>query len=164
MSKPDFAYVIYIDTTPDDLWKALTDGEFTRQYWGGRHIHSDWTTGATITHTKADGSVDWRGEVLEANPPHRLSYTFSPKNDDEMPGYEGEKVDLTAPEKPSRVTFEIAEYMGQVRLTLIHDEFEQNSKVLPGISVGWPAILSSLKSLLEGGRPLFSERQHSPAA
>ncbi len=103
----------------------------------------------------SNGSLDWRGEVLEADPPHRLSYTFTPENDDEMPEYEGEKVDLTAPEKPSRVTFEIAEYMGQVRLTLIHDQFEENSRVLQGISVGWPVILSSLKSLLEGGNPLL---------
>lgn len=160
MSKPDFAYVIYIDTTPEQLWKALTEGEFTRQYWGGRQIQSDWTTGAPVRHVKADGSLDWRGEVLEASPPHRLSYTFSPDNDDEMPGYEGEKVDLDKPEKPSRVTFEIAEYMGQVRLTLIHDQFEENSKVLQGISVGWPAILSSLKSLLEGGSPLFGSDTH----
>ncbi|HBP41039.1 MAG: SRPBCC family protein [Vreelandella alkaliphila] len=155
MSKPDFAYVIYINTTPEQLWKALTEGEFTREYWGGRQITSEWTAGATVKLVKADGSLDWRGEVLESDPPHRLSYTFIPENDDEMPGYEGEKVDLTRPEKPSRVTFEIAEYMGQVRLTLIHDQFEESSKVLQGISVGWPFILSSLKSLLEGGSPLL---------
>lgn len=155
MSKPDFSYVIYINTTPEQLWKALTEGEFTRQYWGGRQITSEWTVGASVRHVKADGSLDWRGEVLESDPPHRLSYTFIPENDDEMPGYEGEKVDLTTPEKPSRVTFEIAEYMDQVRLTLIHDQFEENSKVLQGISVGWPIILSSLKSLLEGGSPLL---------
>ena len=155
MSKPGFTYVIYINTTPEQLWKALTEGEFTRQYWGGRQITSEWTTGAPVKHVKADGSLDWRGEVLESDPPHRLSYTFIPENDDEMPGYEGEKVDLATPEKPSRVTFEIAEYMDQVRLTLIHDQFEENSKVLQGISVGWPVILSSLKSLLEGGSPLL---------
>lgn len=155
MSKPGFTYVIYINTTPEQLWKALTEGEFTRQYWGGRQIVSEWTTGAPVKHVKADGSLDWRGEVLESDPPHRLSYTFIPENDDEMPGYEGEKVDLATPEKPSRVTFEIAEYMDQVRLTLIHDQFEENSKVLQGISVGWPVILSSLKSLLEGGSPLL---------
>ncbi|AZM95039.1 SRPBCC family protein [Vreelandella venusta] len=155
MSKPDFAYVIYVNTTPEQLWKALTEGEFTRQYWGGRQITSEWTAGATVELVKADGSLDWHGEVLESDPPHRLSYTFIPENDDEMPGYEGEKVDLTRPEKPSRVTFEISEYMGQVRLTLIHDQFEEDSKVLQGISVGWPVILSSLKSLLEGGSPLL---------
>ncbi|MCC5903661.1 MAG: SRPBCC family protein [Halomonas sp.] len=155
MAKPEFVYVIYIDTTLERVWKALTSSEFTRQYWGGRRIESDWETGAAVNLIKEDGSLDWSGKVLEADPPKRLSYTFDPAVDDEMPGYEGERVDLLDPEKPSRVTFEVAEYMGKVRLTLIHDQFEQGSKVLQGISVGWPAILSSLKSLLEHGEPLF---------
>lgn len=55
MTKPDFAYVIYTDTTVDQLWKALTEGEFTSQYRGGRQIKSDWTTGAPVKHAKADG-------------------------------------------------------------------------------------------------------------
>lgn len=155
MAKPEFVYVIYIDTTLEKAWAALTNGEFTRQYWGGRRIESDWQAGSAVNHFKEDGSLDWSGKVLKANYPKHLSYTFDPAVDDEMPDYEGEKIDLTDPEKPSRVTFELEEYMGKVRLTLVHDRFEPGSKVLQGISVGWPAILSSLKSLLEQGEPLF---------
>lgn len=157
MKKPEFVYVTYIDTTPEKVWQALTNGEFTRQYWGGRSITSDWQEGSEVKHLQDDGSLDWAGKVLEANPPKRLSYTFDPATDDEMPGYEGDKVDLDNPEPPSRVTFEIDEFMGKVRLTLVHDQFEPGSKVLQGISVGWPAILSSLKSLLEQGEPLFPD-------
>jgi uncharacterized protein YndB with AHSA1/START domain len=157
MNKPEFVYVTYIATTADRVWEALTSGEFTRQYWGGRRIESDWQVGSDVKHLKEDGSLDWSGKVLDADRPKRLSYTFDPAADDEMPGYEGEKVDLDHPETPSRVTFEIAEYMGKIRLTLVHDQFEQGSKVLQGISVGWPAILSSLKSLLERGEPLFPD-------
>lgn len=157
MDKPRFVYVSYIASTPEQVWKALTSEDFTRRYWGGRRIQSDWHQGSKVLHLKNDGTLDWQGEVLEATPPQRLSYTFDPQNDDEMPGFEGERIDLNDRERPSRVTFEIAEYLGQVRLTLVHDEFAPGSKVLPGISHGWPAILSSLKSLLENGRPLFAE-------
>lgn len=157
MSKPQFVYVTYIDTTPEKLWEALTNGEFTRQYWGGRRIESDWQEGSVVRHLKEDGSLDWHGKVLAADPPRRLSYSFDPATDDEMPGYEGDRVDLNDPENASRVTFEITEHMGQLRLTLVHDQFEEGSKVLQGVSHGWPAILSSLKTLLERGEPLFPD-------
>lgn len=155
MDKPQFVYVTYIDSTPEKVWKALTSGDFTSQYWGGRRIQSDWQAGSPVTHLKEDGSLDWQGKVLQAEPPHLLSYTFDPQADDEMPDFEGEHIDLENREQPSRVTFKIDEYMGQVRLSLVHDEFEPGSKVLQGISHGWPAILSSLKSLMERGSPLF---------
>lgn len=157
MAKPEFVYVTYIDTTQDKLWQALISGEFTRQYWGGRTIESDWKKDSPVKHIKEDGTLDWSGKVLEADPPKRLSYTFDPAVDDEMPDYQGEKIDLNHPEKPSRVTFEIDKYMGKVRLTLTHDQFEEGSKVLQGISLGWPAILSGLKSLLERNEPLFPD-------
>lgn len=157
MTATDFVYVTYIDTTPEQLWQALTSAEFTRQYWGQRGIQSSWQTGDTVQLLKEDGSLDWSGRVLEATPPKRLCYTFDPATDDEMPGYQGARVDLTQPEKPSRVTFEIEPYLGKVKLTLIHDQFEPSSKVLPGVSNGWPVILSGLKSLLEGKSSLFPD-------
>ncbi|MDP4537059.1 SRPBCC family protein [Alkalimonas collagenimarina] len=157
MASTEFVYVTYIDTTPEQLWQALTSAEFTRQYWGERGIESSWQVGAAVQLLKENGSLDWSGRVLEAAPPKRLSYTFDPASDDEMPGYQGERVDLTQPEKPSRVTFEIEPYMGKVKLTLTHDQFEPGSKVLPGISNGWPVILSGLKSLLESQAALFPD-------
>ena len=156
MDKPKFVYVTYIATTPEKLWTALTGGEFTRQYWGGRRIESDWKPGSPVKLPREDGTNDWRGEVLQADPPKLLSYTFEPLPNKNRRNLEGRHVDVP-PERPSRVTFEIVPIMGQVKLTLIHDDFEPDSKILPEISQGWPAILSSLKSLLEGDKALFPD-------
>lgn len=155
MDKPHFVYVTYIASTPEKVWEALTSEQFTLQYWGGRRIRSAWKPGSAVEMLQEDGSIDWTGEVLQAEPPRLLAYTFDPLSDEEMPGFEGDRMDPNQPEKPSRVTFEIAPYLGQVRLTLTHDQFEPGSRVLAGISHGWPAILSSLKSLLELEKPLF---------
>ena len=157
MEKPQFVYVTYIATTREKLWEALTGGEFTRQYWGGRKITSDWTVGSPVHHFKEDGTLEWKGEVLVYDPPNKLSYTFDVLTDEEMPDYKGEKADLVNKEKPSRVTFELKEYMGEVCLTLVHDNFEMGSKIIQGISNGWPAILSGLKTLLETGKTLYPD-------
>ncbi|AGP35608.1 SRPBCC family protein [Sorangium cellulosum] len=141
MSKPEFVYVTYIASTLDKVWEALTTGEFTRQYWGGRTIQSEWKPGSAVKHIKEDGSFDWEGEVLKAEPPKLLAYTFG----------------NVLGERPSRVTFELAQLGAHVKLTLTHDQFAENSKVLPAISNGWPAILSSMKSLLETGKALYPE-------
>jgi uncharacterized protein YndB with AHSA1/START domain len=143
MNKPPFVYVTYIDTTAEKLWEALTDGEFTRRYWGGRRIQSDWIVGSSVRHVREDGGIDWEGEVLQAQPPRLLSYTFH--------------MQISAPhraERPSRVTFELQPIGSVVKLTLTHDDFESASAIFETTRHGWPAILSSLKSLLESGSPL----------
>lgn len=154
MSKPSFVYVTYIRTSPEKLWRALTDGEFTQRYWSGRRVESDWKVGARVTFWH-DGKASDSGEVLECEPPRRLSYSFHV-----------EFVEELRSEPPSRVTFEIEKLGAQVKLTLTHDGFEPGSKVLAGISTGWPAILSSLKSLLETGRPIepAMEPDEAPSA
>src|SRR5438552_9858420 len=96
MSKPPFVYVTYINTTPEKLWQALTDGEFTRRYWGGRRIQSDWNVGSPVTHVREDGGIDWRGAVLQSERPRLLSYTFHMQISEQHRG-----------ETPSRVTFEL---------------------------------------------------------
>jgi uncharacterized protein YndB with AHSA1/START domain len=58
--KPKFVYVSYIATTPEELWQALTDGEFTRRYWGGRRIQSDWNVGSPVKHLREDGASTGR--------------------------------------------------------------------------------------------------------
>jgi uncharacterized protein YndB with AHSA1/START domain len=143
MTRPVFVYVTYIKTTPDKLWQALTDGEFTRRYWGGRRIQSEWQVGSSVRHMREDGGIDWEGEVLQAEPPRLLSYTFH------MQISERHRGDL-----PSRVTFELQPMGSVVKLTLTHDDFEPNSATFETTLHGWPAILSSLKSLLESGSPL----------
>ncbi len=82
------------------------------------------------------------GIVLACEPPHRLAYTWHPE-------YESMRH-----ERPSRVVFEIEPLNGQVKLTVTHDDFDEDSKVFDSISGGWPLVLSSLKSMLETGQPL----------
>lgn len=143
MEKPKFVYVTHINTSPESLWAALTQPEFTQQYWGGSRIQSDWTTGASVKFLKPDGGIDLKGEVLQADPPKTLSYTFQCQN---KPG---------APEEsPTRVTFDISVSYGVTKLTVIHDGFEPGIRSFLEVSTGWQAILSSLKTLLETGRAL----------
>ncbi len=142
-SKPKFVYRSYIATTPEKLWQALTSPEFTSRYWGNRTIHSVWEEGAPVEMRRKDGGHDWHGEVLRFDPPRTLAYTFCVR-----PGGEG------APELRSRVTFELKPLGETVMLTVTHEDFEPDDSLLESISHGWPAILSSLKSLLETGSPL----------
>lgn len=147
MNKPEHVYVTYIATTPEQLWRALTEGEFTRQYWFGRRIHSDWQVGSAVSHVREDGGIDWQGEVLECDPPRRLSYTFH------MQISEAHRSD-----SPSRLTFELEPMDDVVRLRLTHDRFGPDSVTFETTRYGWPALMSSLKSLLETGKALPFKR------
>jgi uncharacterized protein YndB with AHSA1/START domain len=142
MSKPEFVYVTYIETTPEKLFQALTDSDFSKRYWFNTSFRTDWRIGSPFALVM-DGKVTDTGTVLEYDPPKRLAYTFRNETDE-----------AAAKEKPSRVTFVLQPYGKLVKLTLTHDDFVPGSVNLDGISKGWPAILSSLKSLLEKGEPL----------
>lgn len=143
MDRPAFVYVVYIATTPEKLWEALTDGEFTRRYWGGRRIESDWNVGSPVRHVREDGGIDWQGEVLQSERPRLLSYRFHMQISNKHRG-----------EQPSRVTFELQPMGSVVKLTLTHEDFDPDSATYETTRHGWPAIMSSLKSLLEIGSPL----------
>ena len=142
MSKPEFVYTTYIETTPEKLWEALTSSEFSKRYWFGTELRSDWKVGSPLALVM-DGTTTDTGEILEADRPRRLSYSFKHELDDEMRN-----------ERPSRVVFNLEPHGKFVKLTLTHEGFAAGSKMLDGISKGWPAIMSSLKSLLESGRAL----------
>ena len=140
--KPKFVYVIYIASTVERVWQALTDPKLTERYWFGYRLASDWKVGSHYVVDK-DGVPPFdKGIVLECDPPRRLSYTWHPQYPDVLH------------EPHSRVTFELVPFDNEVQLTVIHDEFEEGSKVFGGISGGWPKVLSSLKSLLERGQGL----------
>lgn len=143
MPKSTFVYVIYIASDPETVWKALLDGEFTRQYWQHDNV-SDWKPGSPWEHRRPDaaGTVDVLGEVLEARRPHRLVITWA------------EPADRGRRERHSRVAFDIEQAGDMVRLTVTHDDLESGSRMERNITAGWPRVLSSLKSLLETGRPL----------
>jgi uncharacterized protein YndB with AHSA1/START domain len=140
--KPEFIYVTYIRTTPEKLWEALTSSEFSRRYWFDTELRSDFKVGSPFALVTG-GTVTDTGEILEADRPRRLSYTFKHELDDGM-----------RKEGPTRVVFTLEPHGALVKLTLTHENFAPGSKLLDGISKGWPAILSNLKSLLESGDAL----------
>jgi uncharacterized protein YndB with AHSA1/START domain len=142
MSKPEFVYVTYIATTPDKLWRALTDAAFTRQYWMDCELISDWKVGSPMT-MKRYGEVKNECVILESDPPRRMSYNWHSVFDPDM-----------KKEKPSRVTYVLEPQGKTVKLTVTHENFADDSKTLPSISFGWPMVLSNLKSVLETGHPL----------
>ena len=118
MSKPEFVYVTYIETTAEKLWHALTDGDFTRRYWFGVHLRSDWKVGSSFEMVHGDGSVSDAGKVVECDPPRRLAYTFINVSDT----YKGEV--------PALATFELEPYGNLVKLTLTHQGFTEGGKFL----------------------------------
>jgi uncharacterized protein YndB with AHSA1/START domain len=147
MSNPQFVYVTYIETTPEKLWEALTSSEFSRQYWFGAEIRSDWKVGSPFA-LMMDGEATDTGEILEADPPRRLSYCFKHQKFEEL-----------RKEPTSKVTFTLEPFGKLVKLTLLHEGFVEGGKYLGAISNGWPAILSGLKSLLERGEVLEIPRE-----
>jgi uncharacterized protein YndB with AHSA1/START domain/DNA-binding transcriptional ArsR family regulator len=157
MASTSFAYTTYIKTTPERLWQALTDPAFTKRYWSGLELESDWKLGSTITLHHAGATLaDPEQRVLVADAPRRLSYTWN-KMSPEFAASWGLGEDFVARlqgEPRSKVTFEIEPMGGAVKLTVIHDDLEAGSLTLESISGGWPAVLSNLKTLLETGEPL----------
>jgi len=148
MSNQKFLYVSYIRTTPEKLWEALTSSDFTRQYWMGTDVESDWKVGSAVKLLR-HGNVIVSGKVLAAEKPKVLSYSWNHLKDEE-----------TRAEKLSRVTFLLERFEPNpavVKLTVTHDEFPENSKVFPGINEGWPMVLGSLKTLLESGNAIRFE-------
>jgi len=146
MSKPEFVYVTYIETTPEKLWEALTSSDMSRQYWFGTELRTDWRVGSPLALVN-DGTTTDVGEILEFDPPRRLSYTFQHVLQDEF-----------RHKQPTKVVFVIEPHGPSVKLTLTHAGFAGADKLLDGISNGWPAILSGLKSLLETGTALTIPR------
>jgi uncharacterized protein YndB with AHSA1/START domain/DNA-binding transcriptional ArsR family regulator len=145
MQSPSFRHVSYIRATPDAVWHALTDEAFSRRYWFGHGVRCDWTEGAPFTLVNRDGKVVTEGKVIEADKPRRLALTWRGLLDAEM-----------AAEPPSRVAISIEPRGEVVQLIVEHDGFPPDSRTLPSIAGGWPAVLSSLKSMLETGRPIDS--------
>ena len=143
MSKPEFMYEIWIGATPDAIWEAITQPEFTRRYFHGMAIESEWVPGSPLTFRYPDGRAGVEGVIVEAVRPRRLVYTWRFVFDREL-----------AAEAASTVAWEIAEEGPACRLRVTHTGFSPDSRTLPMITEGWSPILCSLKSLLETGEPL----------
>jgi DNA-binding transcriptional ArsR family regulator/uncharacterized protein YndB with AHSA1/START domain len=158
MDKPEFVYTTFIRTTPEQLWRGLTDPAFTRRYWGVT-FDSDWKTGSTYALRIEKGGVtiaDSAQAVLESSPYRRLSYTWHTFSPEWAAANQvgDEHLAKVASERRSTVTFDLEPLGDMVKLTVVHDGFEPGSAVLPGVSEGWPRVLSGLKTLLETGDAL----------
>jgi uncharacterized protein YndB with AHSA1/START domain/DNA-binding transcriptional ArsR family regulator len=148
MAGPRHAYVIYIRTTPERLWKAITEPEQTRKFFYGTDVRSTFRPNAPIEYTLRDEAgnevIPVVGKVLVCEPPRRLVHTFQFPN---------------RPDAATRVSYQIdPEGPDTVRLTLVHDEFDGETPTFQEVGGGWPRVLSSLKTLLETGTPLSSRR------
>jgi uncharacterized protein YndB with AHSA1/START domain/DNA-binding transcriptional ArsR family regulator len=156
MSKPEFVYTTYIATTPEELWQALTQPEFTRRYWGTAFT-SDWEVGSPVL-VEQDGEFRDPGdsEVLECDPPRRLSYRWGNYQwkHAELFGWTEEQFAELRKEKISKVTFDLEPLGGVVKLTVTHDDFEGRTVMLESASIGWPSLLADLKTLLETGKTM----------
>jgi uncharacterized protein YndB with AHSA1/START domain len=142
--KPAFVYTIYIATTPQKVWEALTSAEFSRKYFFGNAVEVDLRVGGAYIVRTPDGALHISGEVIECDPPKRLTVTFNVN----WPG-------LVEKLGPTLVSYEIEQAGDAVKMTLSqsHDR-PLGDDILSGGRAGWPAILSSLKSVLETGQPL----------
>jgi uncharacterized protein YndB with AHSA1/START domain len=147
MADSRFVYVTYIRTTPEKLWQALMDPEFTRQYWVGTWQECEWKTGATWRLMLPDGRVGDSGEILETEPLKRIVISWR-----------NEFVPELVVEGYSRMTYELEQQGESMKLTVIHEMNIPGSKLIDAVSNGWPHLLSSLKSLLETGESLVETR------
>jgi uncharacterized protein YndB with AHSA1/START domain len=149
MNKPRFVYVIYICTTPEKLWDALTKPEFTRQYWCGTWQDTNWKPGSSWKLMIPDGRVGDAGEVMEIDKPRKLVLRW---RNEFLPELKAEGYSIC--------TIELEPVDESVRLTITHEmDRERGSKLIDGVSSGWPNILSSLKSLLETGEALQATKR-----
>jgi uncharacterized protein YndB with AHSA1/START domain len=134
-------FEIYIKTTPERLWEAITDSDMRRSYSFGVGIASDWTPGSGYVSSAQGGFEIASGENLEVDPPHRLVQSFSALWSDDVKA-----------EGTSRVTWDIEPVGDSCRLTVTHDELREGAH--GEVYGGWPQILSGLKTLLETGESL----------
>jgi uncharacterized protein YndB with AHSA1/START domain len=140
--KPAIVYTIYISSTPEKIWQALTTAEFSRKYFSGNAVEIDLKVGGAYLVRAPDGSVHISGEVIECEQARKLTVNVN------WPA-------LIEKLGPTLVSYEIEPVGEAVKLTLIqaHDR-PIDDDILSGGRQGWPAILSSLKSMLETGDAL----------
>ena len=142
-------YMVFIKASPEEIWDAITKPEFTSRYFHGSNVESSFEPGAPYKGWSSDRSqlfVD--GEVLESDPPRRLSFTWSALWDEEL-----------VSEAASRVTWEIDPQKGGFsKVTVVHDQLEGAPKTAATVAsdMGWKIVLDGMKTLLETGEPLVS--------
>jgi uncharacterized protein YndB with AHSA1/START domain len=152
--KPKTIYVTYIASTPAKVWQALTDPAFTRKYFFGFAVEVEPKIGGAFRLLAPDGRVHVRGEVVDWSPPRRFASTWR---------VEGMKGIGELPE--CLVSYEIEPSGEAVKLTMMESHsWDVPDAILEGGQIGWPKILSSLKSVLETGKPVAMKMEGPPAA
>jgi uncharacterized protein YndB with AHSA1/START domain len=136
-------FEIYIRTTPERLWEAITDGEIRSKYQFGARVTSEWTPGSRFEMGVPgdSGFLLGEGEILEVDPPRRLVQTMTALWSDDVKS-----------EGPSRITWEIEQVQDSCRLIVTHDQLREGAN--DELYGGWPMILSGLKTWLETGELL----------
>jgi uncharacterized protein YndB with AHSA1/START domain/DNA-binding transcriptional ArsR family regulator len=148
--KPRHIHRIAIQTSPEQVWHALTDPSATTRYWYHGSLRGELQAGCPYEIWNPQGQPQARGEFLAVEPPRRLVMTWQLL----------EQAD-TAEEKPSRLTWEIephAEFAGVTIVTVVHDEFEEAPNTARVLEEGLPIVLSGMKTWIETGRSLLAER------
>jgi uncharacterized protein YndB with AHSA1/START domain len=153
MAGSKFVYVSYIRTTPETLWAALTDGELMKQYWFGCRCESEWRAGSSWRLVSPDSQILDDGEIVDAEPPRRLVICWRHQNKPELKA-EGE----------ARCTMEVEANGRAVKLSITHGIGCEASKFIAAVSVGWPKVISNLKSLLETGSAVLTDPYPSQSA
>jgi uncharacterized protein YndB with AHSA1/START domain len=149
---PKTAYVIYIASTPEKVWQALTDPAFSRQYFFGFAVDVEPRTGGKFLARYPDGRVHISGQVVDWAPPRRLSVTWRVEGMTEF----GELPECL-------VSYEIEPSAESVKVTMSESHsWDVPEAILSGGRAGWPKIMSSLKSVLETGKPLATKTEGPP--
>jgi uncharacterized protein YndB with AHSA1/START domain len=144
MSSIDHVYAVYIKASPDRVWRAITDGVETEQYYYGTRVSSDWSKGGRIVYEYPDGSVAADGEVLEIDPGRLVTMTFHARWDPE--------VDAAG---PVRMTWAVEPTDdGSSKLTVTTAGLVAGSKMAEEFTGGIVFIVSGLKTLVETGAPM----------
>jgi uncharacterized protein YndB with AHSA1/START domain len=154
MSQPvTHVYEVYIRTTPEKLWDAITNGAVTKQYLFGAELEPGaMNPGRSMRYHGPDGRQMLDGELLEVEPQRKLVQSWR---------------GMVHPDDPiSRVTWEITPLGESCKLAVIHEHPDETAETVKGTQEGWPIVLSSLKTLLETGKPLeitWPEEAATPA-
>jgi uncharacterized protein YndB with AHSA1/START domain len=137
-TKRQHVYQIYIRSSPERVWQALTDPELTRHYYFDSRIESDFTPNSPYIYRKPDGAMLAEGTIVESEPPHRLVTTF-------RTAWTAERDD--SPD--SQVIWEIEPHEDQSKVTLIHEGVVLETDLGPNFRDAWAKIASAMKTMLE---------------
>ena len=137
----EHVYSIFINASPERVWRAITDGDETVQYYYGTRVNSDWKVGSRVSYDYPDGTVAADGEVIECTPPSRLETTFLAHWDPEVEA-----------EGPIRHVWELEPEDGATKLTVTSKGLKRGSKNAESFGSGIIWIVSGLKTFVEGGK------------